>query len=156
MTHPDSHSTMARVVLQSVLRSRSRKEPHHFIAGDWTGAASKCVKFLNFAQVAKGWESKPQHFAFPEPELHQDYSLRITPYGAVPWSHFWKTHFYAERYHVDSTPALMKDASSGSSVADPDEFWPDPDPTFENVRIRIRFWIRIRILTLINFRPTSF
>jgi hypothetical protein len=23
------------------------------------------------------------------------------------------------------------------SVADPDDFWPDPDPTFENVRIRI-------------------
>jgi hypothetical protein len=38
------------------------------------------------------------------------------------------------------------------SVADLDDFWPDPDPypTFKNVRIRIR------ILTLINFRPTFF
>jgi hypothetical protein len=34
------------------------------------------------------------------------------------------------------------------SVADPDNFWPDPDPTFDNVRIRI--------LTLQNFRPTFF
>jgi hypothetical protein len=44
------------------------------------------------------------------------------------------------------------------SVADPDDFWPDPDPTCENVRIRIRFRIRfrIRILTLINFRPIFF
>jgi hypothetical protein len=32
------------------------------------------------------------------------------------------------------------------SVADPDDCWPDTDPTFENVRIRI--------LTQINFRPT--
>jgi hypothetical protein len=35
-----------------------------------------------------------------------------------------------------------------TSVADPDKFWPDPEPTFENVRIRI--------LPLINFRPNSF
>jgi hypothetical protein len=34
------------------------------------------------------------------------------------------------------------------SVADPDDFWPDPDPIFENVRIQI--------LTLINLRPTFF
>jgi hypothetical protein len=37
-----------------------------------------------------------------------------------------------------------------ASVVDPDDFLPDPDPTFENVRIRIR------ILTLIKFRPTFF
>jgi hypothetical protein len=35
-----------------------------------------------------------------------------------------------------------------SSVADPDDFRPDPDPTFKNVRIRI--------LTYINFFPKIF
>jgi hypothetical protein len=41
---------------------------------------------------------------------------------------------------------------SESSVADPDDFVADPDPTVENVRIRIR----IGILALISFKHTIF
>jgi hypothetical protein len=37
--------------------------------------------------------------------------------------------------------------SNVGSVADPDFFLPDPDPTFKNVQIR--FWIRV--LIYINF-----
>jgi hypothetical protein len=36
----------------------------------------------------------------------------------------------------------------GGSVADPDDFLPDPDPTFEN--------IRKQILTVIHFQPSFF
>jgi hypothetical protein len=39
-----------------------------------------------------------------------------------------------------------------SSVVDPDDFWPDPYPTLENVRIRIR----IQIMTYTNILPSFF
>jgi hypothetical protein len=61
---------------------------------------------------------------------------------------FWQNFVIFWQNFVSTMGKIASQNYVVCSVADPDDFLPDPDPTFENVRIRI--------LTLINFRTIFF